>query len=181
MVAKGRPRSWTGSPEEQIVTVATPVRIGPVKAACSNCNLRELCLPVGLSPEQVGQLAALHGLSLAEKQLDQLLELVGGHPYLVRKALYELANGLPFDSFLQQAPTEAGVFCRHLRGLLRAVEDRPELVDALRQVVNSPEPLKLRSEEAFKLESLGLMVPEGNLQRPRCQLYALYLADRLSR
>jgi hypothetical protein len=24
-------------------------------------------------------------------------------------------------------------------------------------------------------------VPEGNLQRPRCQLYALYLADRLSR
>jgi hypothetical protein len=134
-----------------------------------------------LSAEQVGQLAALHGLSLAEKQLDQLLELVGGHPYLVRKALYELANGLPFDSFLQQAPTEAGVFCDHLRGLLRAVQDRPELVDALRQVVNSPEPLKLRSEEAFKLESLGLMVPEGNLQRPRCQLYALYLADRLSR
>jgi CRP/FNR family transcriptional regulator len=30
-----------------------------VKAACSNCNLRELCLPVGLSPEQVGQLDEL--------------------------------------------------------------------------------------------------------------------------
>ena len=41
------------------MTVATPVRIGPVKAACSNCNLRELCLPVGLSPEQVGQLDEL--------------------------------------------------------------------------------------------------------------------------
>jgi CRP/FNR family transcriptional regulator, anaerobic regulatory protein len=59
VVAKGRPRSWTGSPEDQIMTVATPVRIGPVKAACSNCNLRELCLPVGLSPEQVGQLDEL--------------------------------------------------------------------------------------------------------------------------
>ncbi len=41
------------------MSVVTPVRIGPVKAACSNCNLRELCLPVGLSPEQVGQLDEL--------------------------------------------------------------------------------------------------------------------------
>jgi hypothetical protein len=140
-------------------------------------------LPVELdefSPEQVGQLLELHGLSLAEKQLDQLLELVGGHPYLVRKALYELANGLPFASFLKEAPTEAGVFSDHLRGLLRAVEDRPELVQALRQVVHSGEPVKLRSEEAFKLESLGLLVPEGNLERPRCRLYTQYMADRLT-
>jgi hypothetical protein len=139
-------------------------------------------LPVELaefSPEQVGQLLELHGLSLAEKQLDQLLELVGGHPYLVRKALYELANGLPFASFLKEAPTEAGVFSDHLRGLLRAVEDRPELVQALRQVVHSGEPVMLRSEEAFKLESLGLLVPEGNLERPRCRLYTQYMADRL--
>ena len=41
------------------MTVATPVRIGPIKAACTSCNLRELCLPVGLSAEQVGQLDAL--------------------------------------------------------------------------------------------------------------------------
>jgi CRP/FNR family transcriptional regulator len=41
------------------MTVATAVRIGPIKAACSNCNLRELCLPVGLSTEQVGQLDEL--------------------------------------------------------------------------------------------------------------------------
>ena len=114
------------------------------------------------------------------KLLGQLLELVGDHPYLVRKALYELANGLPFASFLKEAPTEAGVFSDHLRGLLRAVEDRPELVQALRQVVHSGEPVKLRSEEAFKLESLGLLVPEGNLERPRCRLYTQYMADRLT-
>ena len=41
------------------MSVATPVHIGTVKAACSNCNLRELCLPVGLAPEQVGQLDEL--------------------------------------------------------------------------------------------------------------------------
>ena len=41
------------------MTVATPIRLEPFKAACSNCNLRELCLPVGLSSEQVTQLDAL--------------------------------------------------------------------------------------------------------------------------
>ncbi len=140
-------------------------------------------LPVGfgeLSADQVRHLVGLHGLQLNEAELNQLLELVGGHPYLVRKALYELANGLPFATFLAEAPTEAGVYCDHLRGLLKAVENHPELGEALRQVVGSNEPVKLRSEQAFKLESLGLVVPEGNLERPRCRLYAQYMADRLS-
>ena len=134
-----------------------------------------------LTPEQVRHLVSLHGLSLSEAEVGQLLELVGCHPYLVRKALYELANSLPFATFLQQAPTEAGVYGDHLRGLLKAVEDHPELAEGLRLVVNSPEPVKLRSELAFKLESLGVVVPEGNLERPRCRLYSLYLADRLAR
>ncbi len=140
-------------------------------------------LPVELGelpPVEVARLVALHGLNLCEAELAQLLELVGGHPYLVRKALYELANGLPFANFLREAPTEAGVYGNHLRGLLKAVEDHPKLEDALRQVVTSQKAVKLRSEEAFKLESLGLLVPEGNLERPRCLLYAKYMADRLS-
>jgi hypothetical protein len=130
---------------------------------------------------RLARLVALHGLNLSEAELGQLLELVGGHPYLVRKALYELANGLPFATYLREAPTEAGVYGDHLRGILKAVEDHPELAEALRQVVNSSEPMKLRSEQAFKLESLGVLVPEANLVRPRCRLYATYLADRLAR
>ena len=36
-----------------------PMRLEPFKAACSSCNLRELCLPVGMSSEQVARLDAL--------------------------------------------------------------------------------------------------------------------------
>jgi hypothetical protein len=140
-------------------------------------------LPVELDelrPEDVDRLVALHGLNLSESDVGQVLELVGGHPYLVRKALYELSNGLPFASFLREAPTEAGVFGSHLRGILKAVEDHPELADALRQVVNSTELVMLPSEVAFKLESLGVLVPEGNQVRLRYKLYARYFADRLA-
>jgi hypothetical protein len=140
-------------------------------------------LPVELGelpPEQVARLVALHGLQLSDGELGQLRELVGGHPSLIRKALDELARGLPFATFLQQAPTEAGIYADHLRGLLKAVEDHPPLAEALERVINSAEPVKLRSNEAFKLESLGLLVPEGNQERPRNRLYVQYLADRLA-
>jgi CRP/FNR family transcriptional regulator len=34
----------------------TPIRIEPLRVACSVCNLRELCLPVGMSEVQLDQL-----------------------------------------------------------------------------------------------------------------------------
>ena len=34
-------------------------RLDPLRSACSSCNLRELCLPVGMSDEQVDQLDRL--------------------------------------------------------------------------------------------------------------------------
>ena len=37
----------------------TPIRLEPFKVACSSCNLRELCLPLGLSPSQVERLDEL--------------------------------------------------------------------------------------------------------------------------
>ena len=36
-----------------------PVRLEPFKVACSGCNLRELCLPVGMSDEQMERLDAI--------------------------------------------------------------------------------------------------------------------------
>ena len=44
--------------------MSTSVRLEPLKAACSSCNLRELCLPVGMSNEQ---LARLDGLIAARR------------------------------------------------------------------------------------------------------------------
>jgi CRP/FNR family transcriptional regulator, anaerobic regulatory protein len=40
-------------------TDALPIRLEPFKVACSNCNLRELCMPVGMSNEQLDRLDAI--------------------------------------------------------------------------------------------------------------------------
>ena len=36
-----------------------PMDVAAMKVACSNCNLRELCLPVGLSPEELARIDTL--------------------------------------------------------------------------------------------------------------------------
>jgi CRP/FNR family transcriptional regulator len=40
---------------------STPLRLEPFKVACSSCNLRELCLPVGMSTDQMLRLDSLIG------------------------------------------------------------------------------------------------------------------------
>ncbi|MDY7016283.1 MAG: AAA-like domain-containing protein, partial [Cyanobacteriota bacterium] len=52
-------------------------------------------LPIELKEfdrDRVTDLTQRHGLSWTEKQIEQLMEMVGGHPYLVRVALYQIAR-----------------------------------------------------------------------------------------
>jgi hypothetical protein len=46
-------------------------------------------------PEQVAQLNALHPKPLGDADVQRLYALIGGHPYLTRKALYMLAGNTP--------------------------------------------------------------------------------------
>ncbi|MDI4632036.1 fumarate/nitrate reduction transcriptional regulator Fnr [Pelomonas sp. V22] len=43
------------------MTATSPIKPEPFKVACSSCNLRELCLPVGLSQENIDQIDSLVG------------------------------------------------------------------------------------------------------------------------
>jgi hypothetical protein len=140
-------------------------------------------LPIELgefSHAQVGELLVRHGLTWTDQNIDQLMGLIGGHPYMVRSALYYIASGdFSLNEFLKMAPTEAGVYSDMLRGHLKALEDRPELGSAMKKVVEAENPVSLRSEEAFKLDSMGLVVRVENNVKPRCCLYRQYFQKRL--
>ncbi|CAM5781865.1 fumarate/nitrate reduction transcriptional regulator Fnr [Rhizobacter fulvus] len=45
--------------ERRISSKVVPIRAATLKVACSSCNLRELCLPVGLAPNDMDRLDAL--------------------------------------------------------------------------------------------------------------------------
>jgi hypothetical protein len=141
-------------------------------------------LPIELSefnPQQVQNLAIQHGLDWTTQQVAQVMALIGGHPYLVRSVLYHVAAGdVSLAEWLESAPTEAGIYRDHLAGYLKSLEDYPNLGDAMRTVLSSDRPVRLRSEEAFKLDSMGLVVRVANNVQPRCSLYRQYFSDMFS-
>ena len=125
--------------------------------------------------QQTLELANKHGMQDAQIYLEQLRTMVGGHPYLLRLAMYEIAAGkIDFNNLLQSATTEAGIYSNHLRSLLRILQSVPELAQCLQRVVNSKVGVELEPMQIYKLHSLGLVQRHNNHVTPRCQLYREY-------
>ncbi|MDF5731930.1 MAG: AAA-like domain-containing protein [Rhizonema sp. PD38] len=130
--------------------------------------------------EQLIELAQRHGLNWNAVQAKQLMSMVGGHPYLVRVGLYSISRqDMTLNQLLQIAPTEAGPYGDHLRRHLWNLEQRPELLEAVKRVISTTSPVRLESVQAFQLHSLGLMHLQGNDVIPRCNLYREYFQERL--
>ncbi|MBD2077080.1 AAA-like domain-containing protein [Phormidium sp. FACHB-592] len=150
-------------------------------------NLNQSPFNVGLSIElpeftieQVQDLTQRYHLDWTLDQIKALMRLVGGHPYLVRVAMYHVAHqAIAFEQVLEQAPTEAGVYSDHLRRHLWNLEQYPELANAFSDVVIAKVPITLRPILAFKLRSLGLVTIVNNHVTPRCELYQQYFSQHL--
>ena len=52
-------------------------------------------------------------------------------------------------------------------------------MEAMREVASVSQPVRLRAELGFKLNSMGLVKLERNNCIPRCRLYEEYFRDRL--
>ncbi len=140
-------------------------------------------LPIEL-PEltcpQIAELALRHRLSWKADDVEKLMALTGGHPYLVRQALYQIARGrMDWQKLAQLAPTEEGIYGDHLRRQLGNLKEDVELMGAFKDLVTSDRPLQLDSQIAFKLRSIGLVKFHGNQVLPMCDLYREYFRQSI--
>jgi hypothetical protein len=126
---------------------------------------------------QVYDLAKQHGLPWGTTQVEQLMDMVGGHPYLVRMALYQIAKQqMTLPRLLELAPTREGPYYDHLRRYKSFLEEKDNLNlrVALKQVVNGSGPVRLETNEESKLCSKGLVKFQGDGVIPLCNLYREY-------
>ena len=132
--------------------------------------------------EQVQDLAQRYGLNWEDTTAtQQLMEMVGGHPYLINLALYYLCREeMTLSELLQKAPTQTGIYSNHLRGHLLTLRQQPELSAALNKVVTSDSSVEIDPIIAYKLESMGLIELDGNLSKPSCELYRQYFQENLA-
>lgn len=136
-------------------------------------------LPIQLntfSQEEVQQLAQCYGLDWEDgEEARHLMDMVGGHPALVHTALYHLSRGEgTLAQLLETAPTATGIYSHHLQRHWVTLEQQPELISALHDLMSAIQPVPLDPILAHKLSSLGLIKQSGDKAIPSCKLYRQY-------
>ncbi|BAY27938.1 hypothetical protein NIES2100_77650 [Calothrix sp. NIES-2100] len=128
--------------------------------------------------EQVADLNQRHCSPLTQLQETQLMRLLHGHPYLVRRALYVVASQqFSVAELFAQASSDRGPFGDHLRYHLFCIDKRKDLVQGLLQVIRNN---TCPDERIYRLLSaVGLIRREGQIVVARCQLYADYFREHL--
>jgi hypothetical protein len=130
------------------------------------------------STEQVQDLNQRHGEPVGSEEFSQFMNLLGGHPYLTRKALYNLvAESQAWPAFRDSAPSDSGPFGDHLRRQLWLLRDEPDLQNALRQVIQYE---RCDDDVArFRLLRAGLIKGSGDYYACRNDLYRIYFREKL--
>jgi len=132
------------------------------------------------TPEQVAELNRRHNSPLSITEIPQLMELVGGHPYLVRQALYTLATENCSLTELQQKATDSdGPFGKHLRFYRHSLDQSPDLQQALAKIVRDQDSKEIEELRLDRLAAVGLVRKSAQGWLPRCGLYQRYFQEHL--
>lgn len=129
--------------------------------------------------EQVAELNRRYETPLEAGEVTDLMDLVGGHPFLVRLALYILVTeGLSIQRLEEVAMLDGGPFSPYLRQYLSLLLQDSELSATLRQVLDGR---GCDNESHFQqLWKLGVIRGETREQGEiRCRLYYNYFRSRL--
>ena len=130
--------------------------------------------------EQVADLNLRYGAPLrTDIDLRRYYRFVAGNPYLSQRGLHEMAqNRLALNDLEARSATDDGPFGDHLRRILASLAQDHALRQAMIGVISGE--VSPTAECFYRLRSAGLISGESVKDaRPRCQLYAAYLKERL--
>lgn len=169
----GMLRAWAQDPRLErlrlVLGISTTPRRLIERPTQSPFNLTPPIVLGDFSREQVKQLAQLYGLEWGERDFDELTELIGGHPYLIRQAMHRanLGGGLSARELVGEL---TGLFDDFLQRYARRLQGQPELLGALRRMRGGAL-IELDPEVSAPLESSGLAIEDKGLFRLRYRLY----------
>jgi len=130
------------------------------------------------NPNQIETLNRKHGSPIQEKQFNQFVTLLNGHPFLTRMALYQLTvEKMSWAEFMEFAPSVAGPFGQHLRRQLWLINNEDDLQRTLKQIIS-----KNRCDDEmarFRLRQAGLIREEEDSILFRCDLYRQFFSNSL--
>lgn len=161
-----------------LVTATEPARLID-KPNRSPFNVGTIVPLVDFTPAEVARLNQLHGQPFDPALEQALVGLLGGRPFLIRRALYLAASGRRApEQILASAYEDGGPFGDHLHYHLFKLHNQPDLIRELRRIIRRG--ADFNEQAHYELYSAGLVRREGKRVLPSCQLYAAYFEKHLS-
>lgn len=133
--------------------------------------------------EDVQTLARYYHLEQEEQAIEQLMKLVGGHPYLIQHAFFTVSQGqTTWTELWQDSATENSIYSQHLRRYRQYLQQLPTpLQDLFQRVLDASEPVQFQgltdTDQAYRLCRLGLLKKEGTGFQLTYPLYYHYFRN----
>jgi class 3 adenylate cyclase len=132
--------------------------------------------------QQVVDLNGRYGSPLQSyTEAERLHELIGGQPFLARRALDALATGKwDFAGLMDAADRDDGPFSDHLKRILVSVSQLPEVTEYVQGVLAGKATPGTNQSAYYRLLAAGVIRQDrdGSV-RFRCDLYRRYLQEHL--
>ena len=131
--------------------------------------------------EQVSDLNQRYGGPLrSEAEAARLHGLLGGHPYLTQRGLYEMVRGtIDLGTIEEQADCDEGIFGDHLKRMLASLVQDQTLLNELRGFLQSGS--RFSNHAVSRLRIAGIISGNSSEEpRLRCELYSRYLKRYLA-
>jgi hypothetical protein len=115
--------------------------------------------------------------ALTSSEVDDLHELLAGHPFLTRLAFYRMVTeeDLSFETLYRTAAEPYGPFGDHLRAMLVLLQHQEGLLAAMRQVISHGS--VPGDETYYRLHGAGLALRDNRRVKPSNLLYARFFKE----
>ncbi len=128
--------------------------------------------------EEVSLFAEKMRIKLSSSEIDGLMNIVGGHPYLVHLSLYNIATKtFNINDIIKTATSEDGLFYDHLFRHFLNISSDAEFITAMKEIVN-----KGTCQDniiSHKLRAAGLIKMNSGKVEPAIKLYSDYFRQKI--
>jgi len=138
-----------------------------------------------LNREQVWELVQRYQIpKWSINHAEQLMAMVGGHPFLIQLALYHIQRGdFTLEEILKTAIAETGIYISHLQEYSHYLRADTKLSELFKKVLARGK-MQVNDDQliaAYKLNSKGLVKMQGNDIEISCDLYRQYFQKTLNK
>jgi transcriptional regulator with XRE-family HTH domain len=164
----------------RLVTVCSSEFLKPSSLDNSLFNAGLIIQLPELNFTEAKSLSRIFGQEMTDLELQQLMALLGGHPYRLHSAFYHLQKGsITLKNLLENRELALTVYSEHLQQQWWILQSHPHLWVLFSEIVQSSSPIICQMELSFQLQQMGFVHLQGRKAFLTCELFRYFFRDRL--